>query len=207
MSEIENNTPELTARERFEVFTRENKLELTYQFIPFSLSRNCEEKESSLNWKIKIKNDKGSFTTDFMKGTGHLGYSQLSPTNSYQKNMIAQAIETAVETGTASNIVLNGVNAKVGMTKKDFPHPTLEDILYSLTLDATAKNFSTFESWASDLGFDTDSRSAEKTYLDCQKTAQALIKILGNEEKLDELTQLMLDVDDEPAPSKFKIKM
>ena len=56
--------------------------------------------------------------------------------------------------------------------------PKLDDVFYSLSIDAEALGMS-FEDWASDLGYDTDSRSAFATYEACQKAAKQLIRITG----------------------------
>jgi hypothetical protein len=47
----------------------------------------------------------------------------------------------------------------------------LSDVLFSLLMDATEE---TFEDWASEFGFDTDSRKAEKMWKDCVATHKSL---------------------------------
>jgi hypothetical protein len=59
--------------------------------------------------------------------------------------------------------------------------PTIEDVLYCLASEADALDHPTFESWASDLGYDPDSRSAETTYRACLETARKLRAALGDD--------------------------
>lgn len=51
--------------------------------------------------------------------------------------------------------------------------PSLDDVLYSLLIDAEAHDQS-FEDWCSNFGYDTDSRKALATYMACQETATKL---------------------------------
>lgn len=61
--------------------------------------------------------------------------------------------------------------------------PTLTDVLDCLASDAGAvENANGFKDWASDLGYDTDSRQAEKTYKVCVKQADMLKALLGDSE-------------------------
>jgi hypothetical protein len=55
--------------------------------------------------------------------------------------------------------------------------PQAADVLYSLLLDSSAASQS-FESWASEFGYDTDSRKAEATYRACQQNADKLARVL-----------------------------
>lgn len=60
--------------------------------------------------------------------------------------------------------------------------PTLADIIDSLAVDAqTTENVKTFEEWARELGYDTDSRKAEAIYNRVCYLAVAFQNLLGNE--------------------------
>ena len=61
------------------------------------------------------------------------------------------------------------------------PAPSERDVLQSLALDASALDHPTFESWAGDYGYDTDSRKAEATYRACISIGLALRSLLGDE--------------------------
>ena len=60
--------------------------------------------------------------------------------------------------------------------------PTLADVLDCLASDASGvDNARSFEDWASEYGYDTDSRKAERTYHICEKQAQDLKALLGRD--------------------------
>jgi hypothetical protein len=58
--------------------------------------------------------------------------------------------------------------------------PTVEDVLDCLASDAsTVDNAKSFEDWCSELGYDTDSRKAERTYRACERQREKLMQFLG----------------------------
>lgn len=60
--------------------------------------------------------------------------------------------------------------------------PKPHDLIQCLASDASsAQNAGSFEEFANELGYDTDSRKAEKIYLECQQTALRLQQWLGLE--------------------------
>ena len=59
--------------------------------------------------------------------------------------------------------------------------PTAEDVLDCLAIDADVLGRD-FEDWASDLGWDSDSRKAEKTFNICVEQSRKLQKFLGSVE-------------------------
>ena len=69
--------------------------------------------------------------------------------------------------------------------------PPAAGVLYSLILDSSAVGQS-FESWASDYGYDTDSRKAEEIYRACQRNTDKLQRILTRAD-LEALEALLQD--------------
>ena len=65
------------------------------------------------------------------------------------------------------------------MTHEILPDPL--DVLYSIVSDSDVLNYSTFEDWAENLGYDPDSRRAESTYRECLKHAIALRVAIGSD--------------------------
>lgn len=60
--------------------------------------------------------------------------------------------------------------------------PQLDDILQCLHTDAScASDCGSFESWADDFGYDSDSRKAESIYKACLKTDSDLSELFGAE--------------------------
>jgi len=61
-----------------------------------------------------------------------------------------------------------------------YREPTVAEVLDCLASDAASvENCSGFEDWASDLGYDPDSRKAEKVYRACNLQANKLQNLLG----------------------------
>jgi hypothetical protein len=62
-------------------------------------------------------------------------------------------------------------------------HPSTEDVLECLALDAQGvENARSFEEWASEYGYDADSRRAEKTYRATVAQTKRLKRFLGHAE-------------------------
>lgn len=60
--------------------------------------------------------------------------------------------------------------------------PQAHDVIYCLISDAQSIECAdSFEDWASSLGYDTDSRKAEKTYKACVKNQQNIRRFLGTD--------------------------
>lgn len=57
--------------------------------------------------------------------------------------------------------------------------PETADVLNCLASDADVFQHDTFEDWASDFGYDSDSRTAEKTYRACIENAIKLRNLFG----------------------------
>jgi hypothetical protein len=61
-------------------------------------------------------------------------------------------------------------------------NPTAEDVMESLLSDAAGfDNARSFEDWAAEYGYDTDSRKAEKIYRSVETQTIKLARFLGNE--------------------------
>lgn len=71
--------------------------------------------------------------------------------------------------------------------------PTLPGLLYCLALDAEGCKEKGFEEWAEDYGFDTDSRSAERTYHACIEQSRHFRKLMGGDRTL--AAAILRDVD------------
>lgn len=67
--------------------------------------------------------------------------------------------------------------------------PDIQDFIQSICLDASALGYGCFEDWARELGYDEDSRKAEKMYRQCLQHGIMLRACLGSE-KFDHLCHL-----------------
>lgn len=70
--------------------------------------------------------------------------------------------------------------------------PEKRDVIWSLIMDGDAIDHAGFESWASDYGYDTDSRKAEETYRACVEIGLKMRATLGDE-KLKALRDVYQD--------------
>ena len=176
-----------TATKRNELDSYIASLPIAYSavFVPQSQSRKAGEKNLSINWKITITGKNNNLTTDYMQGIGHIpNYPKIVPFNSRRTIAVEAFEKLASEKGIAAPNLSSRYGDKLNP-------PTLKGVLYSLISDSDVLNYDSFESWAGDLGYDTDSRKAEKIYRDCIAIALKLKGIIGNEamEKLRELFQ------------------
>lgn len=150
-------------------------LTMTAEFVPFS-QRKIDWQEGSrdvnrmtINWTCTIsRNDREIMTIPFAQGNGHLP-------NANNKPLPPDSIRYACENG---KVPAHGEHFKRFVP---IPPPKPEDVLHCLISDADAIDHPTFESWASDLGYDTDSRKAEATYRACLETALKLRAALGED--------------------------
>lgn len=147
------------------------KLTVESRFVPFSQSRNKAEKHKSLNWVVTVKRDgRDVLSTDYSAGVAHCP--------SYkQGNSVAVIL--------ANHECETGRKAKVDWTGKPYSpngatiQPDPLDVLYSLTMDSDVLDYAGFEYWASEYGYDADSRKAESTYRACLEIALKLRAAIG----------------------------
>ncbi len=147
-------------------------LDLTVEstFVPWSKSRNFKPNTDishrSLNWKITLKREgRDVLATDYSSGIAHCP--------SYKAGRMsvetANALQSETEHGRAYAATIRGKTLN--------PDPT--SVIHSLIMDSDVIDHANFESWAADTGYDTDSRSAERTYQACLKIALALRASIG----------------------------
>lgn len=166
-------------------FVESLNLEYMATFVPFSMSRSAKPIKSvsdySINWKVFLKKGYKHLETDYMQGIGHLP-KNMQPKGS---NRLSLAEEKTLLHGVEHGKMAIGYR----LGTRNLPKPDLLDILYCLVMDADVLNCSSFEEWADNFGYDTDSRNALKTYEACLENALALRAMIGNDalEKLSEL--------------------
>lgn len=160
-------------------------LEYSAAFIPQSQSRNADEDQPSLNWRVVIAKGGARITTDYGQGVAHLPhYSQQFARLVVYDN----AVREACETGKSRLLPRknNGYDAcqedRHFKTGKPVPPPALVDVLWCLVMDAGVIDYAGFEEWASEYEYDTDSRKAETVYRACLDTALKLRQILDLDE-------------------------
>ncbi len=178
---------EPTAAERIDAAAAELGLTMSAEFVPFSQSRNKDEPHKSLNWRVTLQRDgREVLTTDYSQGTGFTPASRRNwDGNKFVKER-AKSLEC--ETGRIAGLQFS---REPYATSRKVPPPELRDVLHSLSLDASVLDSSGFEDWASEFGYDTDSRTAERIYRACVELALKLRSAIGEAglEKLREAGQ------------------
>lgn len=162
-------------------------LGLTYTatFQPRPQPRETVE-HPQLHWLITLSNGKQSAQFPYSEGCGHVtGYKAFHATR-YDTAQADARYRKACETGLV----------QVTEFARPIPQPAPDvlDVLYCLVSDASARHSATYEEWASDYGYDEDSRKGEETYRACQKQTTDLLRVLGagtvGRNALDKLEQL-----------------
>lgn len=143
-------------------------------FVPQSQSRNAKEVKTpsdlSLNWRVTVnRNGRPVIETDYMQGIGHVPAYNRRDLGHANSLLRFEALKKEAETGRHSQ----------GLARP-LPAPTAADVLYSLCSDAGALDYASFEDWAADFGFDTDSREAERIYRACLDIGLKLRAAIGD---------------------------
>ncbi|WP_334023215.1 hypothetical protein [Burkholderia gladioli] len=197
---------EKDVQKEFDELVKRLDLKMTTQFVPFSISRNADSNQKSLNWKVTLSSIRNKMTFDYSKGVGHLPYPNEFQLAKHQKSVINQAIDSAVETGVARKIARGAMAFTLLHSKEEFPTPTLQEVLYSLTQDSEVMNHLVYEHWADEFGYDPDSRKGEKIYEECRLQASKLSDVLGGMDKVQNLRGILQELDCQPATPSVKPK-
>lgn len=168
-------------------FLDQQDIKIEAEFVPWSRSRNFDPKlvnhpqKKNLNWKVKLLfRGRPVIETDYMAGIGH------SPAYKDARK-IGQGISLGCEAA-VNGEVEKGYRHKYSEAmdwaqpkRKEPLLPDACDVIYSLLSDGDAIDHSSFEEWASNYGFDADSRKAETMYRACLNTGLKLRNYLGDD--------------------------
>lgn len=174
-------------------------LSVRAEFVPFSQSRNKGENVPSLNWSVtlvkscqtlaSLNDSRPILTTDYCAGCGHCpsyrqSWGQPTPADTERFVAVCKECEHGLK-----------LKPRVGFGFVSTGKPILPstaDVLYSLIMNFDVLDASSFEDWAANFGYDTDSRAAEATYRACLDVALKLRNGLG-ETTLAELREAFQD--------------
>jgi hypothetical protein len=179
----------LTEQETLQRAAARLNLTVKAQFVPFSVSRSKDQKDKNLNWRVTLQRDgRDIITTDYSAGQAHCPAYKLRNTRTdtnwprrfdqEQRDAIARECET----GRVHVISMSG--HIIAKSKAIIPNEC--DVIQALVNDSDVLNYSCFDAWAGEFGFNTDSRQAEKIYQDCLAIALKLHAGL-DEQALSEL--------------------
>lgn len=124
------------------------------------------------------RHGKPIFSTNYKMGTGHFEKQTLrhisEPTASPVENTIRKNGFSVIHRlqPKDQNAALEIITSAARIYKMQ---PKLADVLATLLMDGSPDfDAETFKDWASNYGYDTDSRTAEKMYSECIRTGQAI---------------------------------
>jgi hypothetical protein len=157
-------------------------------FVPAS-QRADEWQKTAVNFNVIVrKNGRVVYSGPYAYGVGNLpSYMSALATKRDGRAMVENAINTGrwPRRGHAHT-------GSIAFGLPAVPAPLLRDVIYSLIQDYSVIDNGSFESWASDYGYDTDSRKAEQTYRACLDSALQLRAALGDS-VIAELQELFQD--------------
>lgn len=161
-----------TTTETFSAFAERYNLSLTAK--PADDHTMSVHRKDPFKWECTLSSDKGSMTFPYTMGCGLLE----KRANRYSKEWTpsyAPLLTTRIDEYSFADLY---------RPRK----PDMESVLCSFADEASIEDALCFEDWALDLGYDTDSREAERIYRQCQKQTFDLCKVIGRT-GLDELRQ------------------
>ena len=175
-------------------------LTIKSEFVPFSKSRNAKEKHKTLNWRVTLcqqRQQENGFpitreiiAIDYSAGAAHcpaykLFVRQAGGRDSIMRDeMLTAECETgfAVRMGEGTGMQFKGARIE----------PNALDVIHSLVMDSDVLDYSNYEEWAANTGYDPDSRKGEALYRQCLEIALKLRNGIG-EAGLSELREAFQD--------------
>ena len=166
-----------------------NELGLTYTatFVPTPQPAETVP-HPQLHWSIVLQRGGRTLTASYSQGCGHAGgYKQICASRE-ERRLTDIDVRKSCETGK----IFDYRTFKGRMGYGAQPSPELLDVLACLVSDCSVLDMSSYEEWANEYGYDTDSRKAESVYAAC--LAQSLsFKALIGQKALDRLRELYQD--------------
>lgn len=146
---------------------------------------------TSSEWQITITRNNAGFTVPYSMGSAHRVWSKTGRSmaahmdrSKFGKMLPGKRVPTLMCKLTIEEAwILNNCT--------DPATPELADVMHSVVSDAdTVRHGQTFDDWCEELGYDTDSRKAEKSFNACRDEWAGLVRLGAN---LDELSELFQD--------------
>lgn len=194
--EAETKT-EKTARELVLDWMERNHAGAAFEFVPWSKSRSAKpgkdgkKPRRNFNYRVTVtRTPPGGGTRDVLTFDYSMGLG-FSPTPEIRNHArvtldVEAAIIRETEEGRACPVRCVAVRGPEIL-------PDVADVFGCLALDYSILNYSTFEEWAPDVGFDPDSREGERVYRESVAQALALRNGFG-EAAMQELAEAARDL-------------
>jgi hypothetical protein len=167
---------ELTPAQRILAFADAYGVTMTTEFIPWSQSRNKDEKDPSLNFRVTITRNRQTLTTDYSMGCAHCPAYKSQGKDRYLNR---KRIEWECEKGKKSKVF----DAETIAPAPGAPliAPTIDAALWALSMDSSVLDSPDYGYWANECGYDPDSRKGEQVYRACLEIALKLRAMLGDD--------------------------
>lgn len=154
-----------------EKFIQRHGITLTYALAPSS-PHWAGGDGAAAHWRYTLKVGSREMSGYFTKGSGlriwrQSSWSSLQKPKGWSKGKRAQLVWNPTK-----------YDRDAYLAWSEPEPPTVAEVLDCLASDASGADQS-FEDWCSDLGYDTDSRSAERTYNAVRQEMYDLRKLLG----------------------------
>lgn len=166
------------AKKIIEQYIVDNEITMTFKFVPFSLSRNKDNKHKSMNWVISVlkKGEVILNNFDYSEGDLHCPAAKLR-----DKFAQTRGIELECETGFVAELAAWHL---VCRGNSEVPTPQLAQVFGCLLEGCNVLSYDSREKWCQSLGYSSDSIKDKEVYDYCLKTAMKLRNKLADLEKL-----------------------
>lgn len=169
-----------------------SSIEMTAKYIPTPFNPNEKDwdKGGCLKWSITLERNGFKMIVPYRQGYGHI----VNYPNRWNSSMTIYEAEMLER-------LCNGKAGKSGEVRyvrdgekfiKIVP-PTLEDVLYCLVSDSDCLDALNFEEWASELGFNPDSRKDFAIWEECLNQSRLFRRLVGNDTALELLREHFQD--------------
>lgn len=170
-------------------------VKLASVFVPFSQSRNRDDKSPSLNWRVTLKYaGKDVLICDYMQGCANCpSYKNpvKFPTGRRDDHLTKIAIARECETGKILRHTVPSSPNFMDVGKID--GPDVAEVLYSLLQDAQVLNCRDFADWCDEVGMEDDSIRARGIYDACVADSLKLHAAFGKQ-MITDLQELFEDM-------------
>lgn len=165
-------------------FMEKHGISYAAQFVPFSRSRNAKPgvnpRDRSINWRVTFMRGGRAFSTDYTQGIGYLPEHLQPQFGGGYSLLMAEEIVRTCEEGKAPTPI-GGYQNWNNVFRVALKAPTARDVLESLALDSDVDDFRSYDEWASECGYDEDSRKGERVYNECQLLAREMRAVFGSD--------------------------
>lgn len=183
----------MTTETKIDLDTLLAPFSLDYVYLPGSVERKGED--GKRDWSLKyivhvFYKQKLIVTTEYSMGAAHIPGWNLFGFQGPKTIHDMTILDTVLKTG--KHHIVKGMGGPT-LSMQPLPiGPVLKDVMYCLVNDGDAINYTSFEDWADNYGYEKDSRKAEKIYQACLKVGLTLRNELG-EPLLQELREAFQD--------------